>query len=339
MSIILTKAGVRKCFPKAPTAVVEAFVRNQQVLRAAGLLDNRFRLAYCFANLGHETSGFTIRNLTENIGYTHERAAEVWPNRFRSAADVASRFGSEPGWQRNMFDEIYGNRMGNRPGTRDGSRYIGRGGPQITGRDGYVQVGNRAGLPLENSPELATRAENQPAIAAAFWQWKNLGPLADAHRFTDVVVRWNGGKNGLADRQNWLIRILAICEQMEEGELPDIEPKVPAEVSVPGTSGGGTIAVGVEQGWSVGEIAIAVIAVAIITFVGVMIFKRIKEWRNATASGDSSGGAGDVLPGGRDYPMEEGDDTHGLGSPLGRRPDVVDDAVGQSVDGPGGPSR
>jgi putative chitinase len=50
------------------------------------------------------------------------------------------------GWQQRAFDDIYGKRMGNRPGTRDGSRFIGRGGPQVTGRDGYAEVGKRPSI-------------------------------------------------------------------------------------------------------------------------------------------------------------------------------------------------
>jgi putative chitinase len=105
-------------------------------------------LAYFFANIHHETAGFTIRDLTENINYTAARMAQVWPNRFKSAAVVRAKYGADEQWQRKAFDDIYGNRMGNRPDTSDGSRYIGRGGPQVTGRDGYAEIGKRIGFDL-----------------------------------------------------------------------------------------------------------------------------------------------------------------------------------------------
>lgn len=126
--------------------------------------------------------------------------AEVWPTRFSSAADVVEKYGSKPGWQKKAFDDIYGNRMGNRPGTSDGSTYIGRGGPQVTGRDGYREVGRRCGLDLVNDPGLATRPEHQPAILAAFWTWKKLANHADKGDFKACVKAWNGGHIGLADR-------------------------------------------------------------------------------------------------------------------------------------------
>jgi putative chitinase len=90
--------------------------------------------------------------------------------------------------------------MGNRPGTNDGSMYIGRGGPQITGRGGYQQVGDRCRLDLVNHLELATAPENQPAILAAFWTWKDLNQWADDEDFKGCVKAWNGGTNGMRDR-------------------------------------------------------------------------------------------------------------------------------------------
>jgi putative chitinase len=158
-------------------------------------------VAYFASNVEHECGGFTIRNLTENINYTAARMAAVWPKRFASAAVVRARFGTADGWQLRAFDEIYGGRMGNRPGTHDGSLFIGRGGPQITGRDGYAAVGRLAGLDLVAHPELACLPEHQPAICAAFWTWKGLNRFADAGDFLGCVKVWNGGTNGLADRR------------------------------------------------------------------------------------------------------------------------------------------
>jgi hypothetical protein len=51
-----------------------------------------------------------------------------------------------PAFHQKLIDSVYGGQMGNRPGTHDGSRFIGRGAPQVTGRDGYAQVGRRCGL-------------------------------------------------------------------------------------------------------------------------------------------------------------------------------------------------
>ncbi|MGB3044137.1 MAG: glycosyl hydrolase [Xanthobacteraceae bacterium] len=232
----LSLATMRVAFPGASDAVVAAFVEKQGVLSAAGLNRSRQRLAYCFANLHAETSGFTIRNLAENINYTAVRMAQVWPNRFASAAAVQAKYGTASGWQTKAFDDIYGNRMGNRPGTSDGSRYIGRGGPQITGRDGYVEIGKRIGVELEANPELASQPALQPDIAAAFWDWKGMNHFADAGDFIGCVKAWNGGTNGLTERQAQLARILPILQKAEWGEVIAAPVKPPPDPAVNSTT-------------------------------------------------------------------------------------------------------
>jgi predicted chitinase len=201
MPIQLTEDGLRAIFPKAPQAVLDAFLAKQDVLTKSGVNHTRSRLAHFFANIEHETNGFAIKNLTENINYSPDRAAAVWPNRFWNGDDVRARFGSAPGWQLKMFDQVYGNRMGNRPGTNDGSRYIGRGGPQWTGRDGYAQVQQRTGLPALDHPEVVARYDMQPEVCCAFVDWKKLNPVADVGDSVTYRKRWNGGLNGFEDVQ------------------------------------------------------------------------------------------------------------------------------------------
>lgn len=210
---------LREIFPKAPADIIRAFEEKQIALYVAGINMTRQRLAYFFANIHHETAGFTIRNLTENINYTAARMAQVWPNRFKSAAAVQAKYGTRTGWQKMAFNDIYGNRMGNRTGTNDGSTFIGRGGPQITGRDGYAQISKRIGVDLVANPEMASKPELQPDICAAFWSWKNMNRFADNDDFRGCVVAWNGGTNGLADRQKQLARITKILQGAEWGEI------------------------------------------------------------------------------------------------------------------------
>lgn len=226
----------RALFPKAPQAVIDAFAASGHRLARAGITENETRLAYAVANVAHECGGFTIKGLTENINYSAERMAAVWPNRFASAEAVRAKYGSGPGWRVKAFNDIYGGRMGNRIGTDDGSRYIGRAGPQITGRNGYAEVGKRAGLDLVNHPELATLPEHQPAILAAFWEWKDLNRFADKGDFLGCVKAWNGGTNGLADRRALLAACAPIIAKIKKGVAfpppPDIEPAQPKPQSI-----------------------------------------------------------------------------------------------------------
>lgn len=201
MPIQLTPAGVRQILPNAPQGVVDAFVAKQAVLDKAGITHTRVRLSVAFSQVEHETAGFTIRDLTENINYSAAGAARVWPGRFKDADAVKAKYGTAPGWQLKLINDVYGNRMGNRPGTDDGSKFIGRGGPQITGRDGYREVGKRAALDLEAKPALACAFEYQPEILAAFWTWKNLSPVVDVGGLKAATKPWNGGYIGMADRE------------------------------------------------------------------------------------------------------------------------------------------
>jgi len=291
MTLLLTSAAVRQIFPKAPQAVIDAFCSSegQRRLQSAGITDNAVRLAVAMAHCHHETGGFTIPNLTENINYSADRMVVVWPNRFKSAAAVRAKFGTAPGWQKKAFDDIYGNRMGNRPGTSDGSSFIGRAGPQVTGRDGYREVGKRAGLPLEAQPELACLPENQPAVLAAFWTWKGMGPLADAGQIDATVRPWNGGTNGLADRKTQYARILPIVRKLAEvpeladAALPKPRPAVPSASPTPSSAkeAGGGVAGAVAGGAAAAQAGLpwyvivgAVIATAIISYALMRALRR-----------------------------------------------------------------
>lgn len=204
MTIQLTADGLRKIFPKAPQDILDAFVAKQDVLDRVGVTHTRTRLSYFFANIEHECGGFTIRNLTENTNYSADRAVQVWPSRFKSAADCYAKVGSfagDPDFHVKLLDNVYGNRMGNRPGTHDGSTFIGRGGPQWTGRDGYAELQRRTALQVVASPEIASAHTAQPEVCAAFWDWKKLNAKADAGDFKGAVRLWNGGQIGLADRE------------------------------------------------------------------------------------------------------------------------------------------
>lgn len=235
MTIRLTIADMRAIFPKAPQDILDAFVAKQDaVLTPAGINHTRQRLKYFFANIEHECGGFTIPGLTENINYTASRMAAVWPSRYKSASAVVAKFGSAPGWQAKAIDVIYGDRMGNRPGTRDGSTYIGRGGPQWTGRDGYSECGKRTGLPAVEQPSAVAGHAVQPEICAAFWDWKKLNAKADVGDFIGAVKLWNGGTNGLADRQSLMKGNDPIIDRMKNVEaIESVVNKLPGKPPTP----------------------------------------------------------------------------------------------------------
>ncbi|WP_420131930.1 glycoside hydrolase family 19 protein [Rhodopseudomonas sp.] len=284
MPIKLTAADWRAIFPRAPQQVVDAFSAKQAVLDKAGITATRTRLAYFLANVEHECRGFTIPNLTENINYTAARMAQVWPSRFNKGGSAATgyipdpskvvaKYGRAQGWQLKALDDIYGNRMGNRRGTSDGSRYIGRGGPQWTGRDGYAALERITGLPAVMNPEIASRLDLQPEICAAFWQWKGLNRYADAGDFAGCVKAWNGGSNGMADRKAQMAgndpiicRLQVVSDQA--AAIPDAKA---APVTKREAVAGGAVGVvstaataGVQQGWGWEAWAVAGLLLAVV---------------------------------------------------------------------------
>ena len=89
--------------------------------------------------------------------------------------------------------------LGNtKPG--DGARYFGRGDIQLSGRENYRRVGQALGLPLEDRPELAERADIAAKIAVYFWK-NRVQPRVDDFTDTAAVTKpINRKLVGLDDR-------------------------------------------------------------------------------------------------------------------------------------------
>ena len=151
------------------------------------------------AQVGHESSGFT--RTVENLNYQAARIVQVWPHRFRSAAD-ASIYAQNP---RGLANTVYGGRLGNVQGD-DGWRFIGRGLLQVTGRANYAAVTDllrEAGIDCPDfTQDPAALAEPRWAAlsAAAWWKHQGLNELSDRGEFTKQTIRINGGTHGLDDR-------------------------------------------------------------------------------------------------------------------------------------------
>src|SRR3546814_17990997 len=77
-----------------------------------------------------------------------------------------------------LANHVYGGRMGN-DSRGDGWKYRGRGFIQITGKDGYREVGARAGLDLPADPGQANQPEHCLRGACAFWDWTRIHPRCD----------------------------------------------------------------------------------------------------------------------------------------------------------------
>ena len=187
-------------WPRAPHGLIDAIVAAAPTVLETYKINTPRRLAHFMAQVSHECGGGTITE--ENLRYSAVRMTQVWPSRFRTVA-AAQPYAFNP---KALANKVYNGRMGNRAGTDDGWNYRGRGLIQITGRDGYQQVGKVAGLDLVASPSLANDPKSALEVAAAFWTWKRLNVVADTDNLTAVTRIVNGGTTGLADRQVWLNR-------------------------------------------------------------------------------------------------------------------------------------
>jgi putative chitinase len=118
-------------------------------------------VAHVMAQISHECGAG--HDVVESLNYSAQRMTEVWPVRFPTVAAAAPYAHDE----RALGIKTYGGRMGNRPNTDDGYAYRGRGGSQVTGRDGYERLQRATGLPLLDNPDLVLNPRNFMLCAVA----------------------------------------------------------------------------------------------------------------------------------------------------------------------------
>jgi putative chitinase len=210
----MTAAGIAR-------PVAERWLRPvQNALGRFGILSER-QVAAWLAQTAHESGGYTM--LVENLNYSAETMATVWPKRFavygadgKPVKDAKGR--NTP----NKFalalhrkpeaiaNVVYASRMGNGPvESGEGWKYRGRGLKQLTGKDNYARCGQALGVDLVAEPDLLLQPEYAALSAAWFWSVNRCGPLADADDFIGLTKKINGGTIGLSDRQRRYRAVLA----------------------------------------------------------------------------------------------------------------------------------
>lgn len=228
---MLTEAILRQMWPrgdaKVPGLVSGIAASAPSVFRKYGI-DSDLVIAHMMAQFSHECGAGL--EMTENINYTAERAAQVWPTRFSSAADCYKKVGSwagDPDFSGKLIDSVYGSRMGNRPGTHDGRTYIGRGLAQTTGRNGYTELQAKTGLPVLDNPDIVNRPGNALECGVADFILCGCLPYAKQDDVLEVTKHLNGGTIGLSDRRAWLVRWKTVLEGS-----PSIPTSVPGPIPV-----------------------------------------------------------------------------------------------------------
>ncbi|MCF5965075.1 glycoside hydrolase family 19 protein [Xanthomonas perforans] len=161
------------------------------------------RMAAFLAQVGHESAGLAA--LVEGLNYSLENltaAGSRWRSLLSRVKELARN-------SVGLGNAAYANRLGNGDeASGDGYRFRGRGPIQNTGRANYAGMrdtlrakGVRDVPDFEKQPEMLEQPKWGALAAAAFWDTRNLNPLADAGRFDDITERVNGGQNGAADRR------------------------------------------------------------------------------------------------------------------------------------------
>jgi putative chitinase len=169
----LSEAKLRGVMPRGRDADVGRFCPPAMPAMLAYSIDTPLRQAHFLAQVGHESGSFR---------YTEELASGA---AYEGRADLGN---TEPG---------------------DGPRFKGRGLIQLTGRANYTAYGVDKGrnfIDGTNPSLIATDDGLAIDVAGWFWKRKNLNLLADQDDVRAVTLRVNGGLNGLADREDYLLR-------------------------------------------------------------------------------------------------------------------------------------
>lgn len=176
-------------------------------------INTDLRLAAFLSQCAHETGGFRV--LQENLNYSAEGMAAIWPNRFAILGPDKKPIKDAKGKnQPNKFAQalhrkpeaianvVYANRMGNGPTeSGDGWKHRGMGLKQLTGKDNHTRCGQALGIDLVSTPELLLEPEIAARSAGWFWSVNKLSTWADKGDIEGLTRKVNGGLIGIDDRR------------------------------------------------------------------------------------------------------------------------------------------
>jgi putative chitinase len=135
----------------------------------------------------------------ENLNYSAQRLAEVWPGRYSEAPwapphrpnKVALRLAHNP---EAIANHVYANRMGNGPPeSGDGWRHRGFGPFQLTGKRNQAAFGAAVGVPIEQVPDFLRTLQGGALSMCWFFKVNGLEDLAATPGVADETKRINGG--------------------------------------------------------------------------------------------------------------------------------------------------
>ena len=229
MTLTITASELKRFAPKAKAVYVDTLLANLDVLKDAGILENNFRLAHFFAQVGAETDGMTI--LRESMAYrTPARLRAVWPSRFGKKSDAFLLDLIEDPVK--LADSVYGGRMGNKKGTSDGFDFRGGGYLQTTGRYAVEAYCKKLGVDPKLVPIALDDLTLCLQMACLEWEESGCNTWADQNDILKVSKAINTGSAtsnvmpvGLPDRKHWLGQSLKIWGQARHlADVADVQP-------------------------------------------------------------------------------------------------------------------
>lgn len=185
-------------------------------------IDTPKRIAAFLAQTAHESAGYTA--LVENLNYSAETMAVVWPNRF-AEIDPATKKPKKDEKGKNIPNKfalalhrkpesianvVYGGRMGNGPiESGDGWAFRGKGLKQLTGKENVTRCGKALGVDFVSNPDLLLEPQYAARSAGWFWKTNDCAKYIDNDDFVGLTKRINGGTIGLQDREKRYKAVLA----------------------------------------------------------------------------------------------------------------------------------
>jgi putative chitinase len=161
---------IRAVCPHGRASIVEGFAASMPMLAEDYDISTPLRQAHFIAQCCHESAGFaTLTEYASGAAYEGRR-------------------------------DLGNTRKG------DGPRYKGRAPLQLTGRANYSRVGQEIGVDLVGDPDKAAEFPVAARICGVFWRDHHINGAADRDDARAVTRIINGGYNGLASREAYLVK-------------------------------------------------------------------------------------------------------------------------------------
>ena len=211
--MILTGTILNKITPALRGVYAEVIAKNLNAVVKCYGMDTADILEDFIPNLLVECCEFT--RFEEGLNYSAPRLMQVWSKRFPTL-EIANQYAHNP---QKLANFVYGGRLGNNT-NGDGWAFRGSGPIQATGKDivsDFTKYYNNKFGTTYSADLMAEMMRNKINLVMglhfACWFFsiaKGLIPYALKDDFKAVVLRINGGYNGLEDRTNYYNRAKAV---------------------------------------------------------------------------------------------------------------------------------